>query len=67
MEQVTFTNYIHRNQMPKYTLHTSLEKLKSKLRTMQLEVHDLSGYQRCGYKQFQIAETCSYAGEHYMR
>jgi hypothetical protein len=34
---------------------------------MRLEVHDLSGYQRCGNKQFQIAKTQEYAGKHCMR
>jgi hypothetical protein len=38
---------LHRNQIPKYTHHTNLEKHKSKLHTMRLEGHDLSGYQRC--------------------
>jgi hypothetical protein len=31
---------------------------------MRLEVHDLSGYQRCG--DIQIAEAQVYAGEHCM-
>jgi hypothetical protein len=58
---------LHRNQMPKYTLHTNLEKSKYKLHTMRLDVHDLSGYQRCGDKQLQIVEAQDYAGEHCMR